>query len=162
MSKLRAYWDSRSLFGKIAMAIALPIFAIVAGAEHLIARMTGATYNEVNIIVYYLVIPLSWTLMLDYITRMPFLTPTYVHVSMDYLYLERQNELQKSMRLGIQKIRRFSTMVQEDWLELCRQFRHYLCCNTHSCLHRTNICHHQLKLGSNMKRIIYVVILTAL
>ena len=40
MSKLRAYWDSRSLFGKIAMAIALPIFAIVAGAEHLIARMT--------------------------------------------------------------------------------------------------------------------------
>lgn len=48
MSKLRAYWDSRSLFGKIAMAIALPIFAIVAGAEHLIARMTGATYNEVT------------------------------------------------------------------------------------------------------------------
>ena len=48
MSKLRAYWDSRSLFGKIAMAIALPIFAIVAGAEHLIARMTGAIYNEVN------------------------------------------------------------------------------------------------------------------
>ncbi|MBQ1986802.1 MAG: hypothetical protein II235_01555 [Muribaculaceae bacterium] len=37
--------------------------------------MTRATYNEVNIIVYYLVIPLSWTLMLDYITRMPFLTP---------------------------------------------------------------------------------------
>ena len=52
MSKLRAYWDTRSLFGKIAMAIALPIFAIVAGAEHLIARMTGATYNEVNIIVW--------------------------------------------------------------------------------------------------------------
>ena len=75
MSKLRTYWDSRSQFGKIVMAIALPIFAIVAGAEQLIARMTGATYNEVNIIVYYLVIPLSWTLMLDYITRMPFLTP---------------------------------------------------------------------------------------
>ena len=75
MSKLKAYWDSQSLFGKIVMAIALPIFAIVAEIEHLIARMTGATYNEVNIIVYYLVIPLSWTLMLDYITRMPFLTP---------------------------------------------------------------------------------------
>ena len=51
MSKLKAYWDSQSLFGKIVMAIALPIFAIVAGIEHLIARMTGATYNEVNIIV---------------------------------------------------------------------------------------------------------------
>ena len=72
MSKLRTYWDSRSLFGKIVMAIALPIFAIVAGIEHLIARMTGATYNEVK---YYLIIPLSWTLMLDYITKMPFLTP---------------------------------------------------------------------------------------
>ena len=33
MSKLRAYWDSRSHFGKIVMAIALPVFAIVAGAE---------------------------------------------------------------------------------------------------------------------------------
>ena len=75
MSKLKAYWDSQSLFRKIVMAIALPIFAIVAGIEQLIARMTGATYNEVNIIVYYLVIPLSWTLMLDYITKMPFLTP---------------------------------------------------------------------------------------
>ena len=75
MSKLRTYWDSRSLFGKIVMAIALPIFAILAGIEHLIARMTGATYNEGKIIVYYLVIPLYWTLMLDYITKMPFLTP---------------------------------------------------------------------------------------
>lgn len=81
---------------------------------------------------------------------------------MDYLYLERQNEIQEPMRLGIQKICSFSVMVQEDWLELCRQFRYYLCCNTHSCLHRTNICHHQLKLGSNLKKIIYAVILTAL
>ena len=32
MSKLRAYWDSLSLFGKIVMAIALLIFVIVAGA----------------------------------------------------------------------------------------------------------------------------------
>ena len=72
MSKLRTYWDSRSLFGKIVMAIALPIFAIVAGIEHLIARMTGATYNEVNIIVYYLIIPLSWTLMFDYIKKCRF------------------------------------------------------------------------------------------
>ena len=67
MSKLRTYWDSRSLFGKIVMAIALPIFAIVAGIEHLIARMTGATYNEVNIIVYYLILlSAKWTLVLDF------------------------------------------------------------------------------------------------
>ena len=161
MSKLRAYWDSRSLFGKIAMAIALPIFAIVAGAEHLIARMTGATYNEVNIIVYYLVIPLSWTLMLDYITRMPFLTPMFMSAWIIFIWKDKMS-FRNRCDWAFKKIRRFSTMVQEDWLELCRQFRHYLCCNTHSCLHRTNICHHQLKLGSNMKRIIYVVILTAL
>ena len=88
-SKLRAYWDSRSLFGKIAMAIALPIFAIVAGAEHLIARMTGATYNEVNIILYYLVIPLSWTLMLDYITRMPFLTPMFMSAWIIFIWKDK-------------------------------------------------------------------------
>ena len=72
---------------------------------------------------------------------------------MDYLYLERQNDLQKSMRLGIQKIRRFSTMVQEDWLELCYQFSYYLCSNTHSCLHRTNLCHYQLKLRKQYEEI---------
>ena len=74
-SLFKSYWNSSSLFGKIVMTIAIPIFAIVAGAELLIAKLSGTTYNEVNIIVYYLVIPLSWTLMLDYITRMPFLTP---------------------------------------------------------------------------------------
>lgn len=78
MNDLKAYWDSLSLFGKIVMAIALPVFAIVAGAEQLIARMTGTTYNEVNIIVYYLIIPLSWTLMLDYIIVLPVLTPILI------------------------------------------------------------------------------------
>ena len=81
---------------------------------------------------------------------------------MDYLYLERQNEIQKSMRLGIQKVCRISTLVQEGWLELYCQLCHYLRSITHSCLHRTNICHYQLKLGSNMKSIIYVSILIAL
>ena len=89
MNDLKAYWDSLSLFGKIVMAIMLPVFAIVAGAEQLIARMTGTTYNEVNIIVYYLIIPVSWTLMLDYIIAVPVLTP-HTYIGMDYLCLERQ------------------------------------------------------------------------
>ena len=89
MSKLRAYWDSRSLFGKIVMAIALPIFAVVAGVEHLIAKMTGATYNEVNIIVYYLVIPLSWTLMIDYITRLPLLTPLLISAWIIFIWNDK-------------------------------------------------------------------------
>lgn len=41
------------------------IFSIVAGSLLWIGRKTGMTYNEVNILVYYLLIPLSWTIMLD-------------------------------------------------------------------------------------------------
>ena len=62
----------------VIMIIMLPIFVVVAGVEHVIAKLTGLTYNEVNIIVYYLLIPLSWTAMIDYITMLPFLTPMYI------------------------------------------------------------------------------------
>lgn len=91
ISKLKAFWNSQSLFSKIVMVITLPIFAIVAGIEHLIARMTGTTYNEVNIIVYYLVIPLSWTIMLDYITRMPFLTPLFILAWIVFIWKDKMN-----------------------------------------------------------------------
>ena len=64
--------------GKIVMAVMLPIFAVVAGVEHIIAKLTDSTYNEVNIIVYYLLIPLSWTVMIDYLTKLPFLSPMFV------------------------------------------------------------------------------------
>ena len=64
--------------GKIVMAVMLPIFAMVAGVEHVIAKLTGSTYNEVNIIVYYLLIPLSWAVMIDYLTKLPFISPMFV------------------------------------------------------------------------------------
>ena len=60
------------------MTMMLPIFMVVARIEHLIAKLTGSTYNEVNIIVYYFFIPLSWTVMIDYLTKLPFLTPMFV------------------------------------------------------------------------------------
>lgn len=88
-SLFKSYWNSSSLFGKIVMTIAIPIFAIVAGAELLIAKLSGTTYNEVNIIVYYLVIPLSWTLMLDYITRMPFLTPMFMSACIVFIWKDK-------------------------------------------------------------------------
>lgn len=72
------YYESLSWAGKIVMAVMTPIFALVAGIEHVIAKLTGLTYNEVNIIVYYLLIPLSWTVMIDYITMMPLLTTMYI------------------------------------------------------------------------------------
>ena len=70
--------ENLSLTEKVVMAVFIPIFALVAGAEHVIAKLTGSTYNEVNIVVYYLIIPLSWTVMVDYITMLPFLTPMYI------------------------------------------------------------------------------------
>ena len=71
-------WESLSRLGKVVMVVMLPIFAVVAGMEHVIAKLTGATYNEVNIIVYYLLITLSWAAMIDYITKMLFLSIMYV------------------------------------------------------------------------------------
>jgi hypothetical protein len=41
------------------------IFRIVAGVLWLLGRLMGFTYNEMNVIVYYFVIPYSWLLMLD-------------------------------------------------------------------------------------------------
>ena len=70
--------ENLSLTEKVVMAVFIPIFALVAGAEHIIAKLTGSTYNEVHIVVYYLIIPLSWTVMVDYITMLPFLTPMYI------------------------------------------------------------------------------------
>ena len=71
-------WDNFSKWEKAVMVVMLPIFAIVAGVEHVIAKLTGMTYNEVNIIVYYLLIPLSWAVMVDYITMLPFLSLMYI------------------------------------------------------------------------------------
>ena len=71
-------WESLSKWDKVVMVVMLPIFAVVAVVEYVIAKLTGATYNEVNIIVYYLLIPLSWAAMVDYTTKMPFLSIMYI------------------------------------------------------------------------------------
>jgi len=42
-------WESLSKWEMGVMVIMLPIIAVVAGLEHVIAKLTGATYNEVNI-----------------------------------------------------------------------------------------------------------------
>ena len=79
-------WESLSKWEKAVMVVMLPIFAIVAGAEHVIAKITGLTYNEVNIIVYYLLIPLSWAVMIDYITMLPLLSPMYIMGGIIFLW----------------------------------------------------------------------------
>ena len=82
-------WESLSKWEKGVMVIMLPIFAVVAGLEHIIAKLTGTTYNEVNIIVYYLLIPLSWTAMVDYITMTPFITPMYIIAWVIFLWKDQ-------------------------------------------------------------------------
>lgn len=71
-------WEGLSKWEQVVMVVMLPVFAIVAGIEHVIAKVTGLTYNEVNIIVYYLLIPLSWAVMIDFITMLPLLSPMYI------------------------------------------------------------------------------------
>ena len=50
------------------------VFTLVASSLLWIGRKTGLTYNEVNIVFYYLLIPLSWTIMLDCLIHKPYST----------------------------------------------------------------------------------------
>ncbi len=45
----------------------LVIFLLVEAGLRKTASLLGRTYNEMNVIVYYGIIPLTWVLMLDYI-----------------------------------------------------------------------------------------------
>lgn len=42
------------------------IFSVTAKLLDCISHKCGLTYNEINILVYYLFIPLTWCIMLDY------------------------------------------------------------------------------------------------
>ena len=50
------------------------IFSIVALGLNKIAKLLHLTYNEINIIVYYFLIPLSWTIILDVWIGLPIIT----------------------------------------------------------------------------------------
>ena len=47
---------------------------------------TGLTYNEVNILVYYLLIPLSWAVMLDFRLRLPIMTTAVFIMETSFYY----------------------------------------------------------------------------
>ena len=53
------------------------IFQIVVVLLNLIGDLTGLTYNEINIVVYYIVIPFSWTILLDKIFKIHYLKLSY-------------------------------------------------------------------------------------
>ena len=58
--------------------VVMGIFGAVALGLNILAKLTGLTYREINIIVYYLIIPLSWFIMLDYIIGLPITTPIWI------------------------------------------------------------------------------------
>ena len=55
-------------------------FRKVAAALLYWASVFGITYNEINIIVYYLLIPLTWTVMFDYWLGCPITTYALIFI----------------------------------------------------------------------------------
>ena len=51
------------------------IFSLVAHAMELTARLWGCTYNEVNVALYYGLVPLSWAILVDIALRRIMVTP---------------------------------------------------------------------------------------
>lgn len=66
------------------------IFNIVASLLNKIAVLTHLTYNEINVIVYYLLIPLSWTIIGDFIIGFPILTPIFIGIWV-YLFIKTRH-----------------------------------------------------------------------
>jgi hypothetical protein len=55
-----------------------PVFYIVAHTLNWIASVTGFTYNEINIIAYYIILPFVYVALIDRILRKHILKITYV------------------------------------------------------------------------------------
>ena len=62
------------------MQIISSIFRKVADALIYGASAMDITYNEINIIVYYLLIPLTWTIMLDFYIGTPIMTYALIFI----------------------------------------------------------------------------------
>jgi hypothetical protein len=54
------------------------IFKIVAGLLYFTGRRIGLTYNEINIVVYYFLVPLSWLILLDMIFQFHYFKFTWI------------------------------------------------------------------------------------
>ena len=70
------------------------IFAIVAFALYKTAKLLNLTYNEINIIVYYFIIPLTWCIMLDCIIGMPVCSIVWTVLGL-IVYLKKKKNFSK-------------------------------------------------------------------
>jgi len=48
------------------------VFDTVAQALRTLARLTGFTYNEINVLLYYFIIPFTWMILLDNILQVQY------------------------------------------------------------------------------------------
>jgi hypothetical protein len=62
------------------------VFGIVAGGLHVAGWLTGFSYNEMNIIVYYFFIPFSWLALLDTIFRFHYLKVAFATFLVNFLF----------------------------------------------------------------------------
>ena len=82
------------------------IFWLTANSLNQIAKWTGMTYNEINIIVYYLIIPLTWTVMLDLIIGFPVFT-TLLAAAWIYIFYRTRHYFSRWCDIGFKKSRDF-------------------------------------------------------
>ena len=61
------------------------IFKLVANGLAFIGRKIGLTYNEINIIVYYFIIPFSWLCLLDMLFSFNYLKLTFVIFTLGFI-----------------------------------------------------------------------------
>lgn len=81
-------------------------FWIVANSLNRIAYNTGTTYNEINIIVYYLIIPLTWAVMLDIIIGYPVFTLLTILV-WSFIFYKTRNYFREWCDGGFRKSQEF-------------------------------------------------------
>lgn len=48
------------------------VFNVVAQALRILSRLTGFTYNEINVLLYYFIIPFTWMILLDNILHVQY------------------------------------------------------------------------------------------
>lgn len=60
------------------------IFKFVANSLYAIARKTGLTYNEINILVYYFFIPFTWLVLIDFIFSFHYLKMAFIVFSFGF------------------------------------------------------------------------------
>jgi len=103
---------------QIPTLLILGIFGMTAAILHLTGKQLRMTYNEVNIIVYYLLIPLSWCIILDLIIKLPIFTPLWL-ILWGYIFGSKRNFwgqwCDTAFQLSVEFLLKFQTIGWNYW-----------------------------------------------